>query len=117
MEIGTFWMLSLRRCAVTVISSRAPVSAAAATSSAGAAAIAPEDTAPKIAATAYETFELMRNPQMPTTVPTGTPFVLHPRTDAAGFHFKQAREIFASGQSGQIERTRHPDVTSASTRR
>src|SRR5262249_14311414 len=61
MEIGTFCMLSVRRCAVTVISSRTPALTSA-FSLAGAAADAAEDTALKMAATAYETFELIAQP-------------------------------------------------------
>src|SRR5690349_8995629 len=102
MEIGTFWMLSERRCAVTVISSSAPVSAAA-VSLAGAAAWAADDTAPKIAATANETFEFMRNPRRVCS---------YPAPAAAGRNVQQATEIFAGVSLEPIERRRHPDVTS-----
>src|ERR1700761_9258918 len=63
-EIGTSWMLSLRRWAVTVIScSASGLGADSLLLLAGvSAADAPRETLPRIAATAYETFDFIAIP-------------------------------------------------------
>ena len=65
--IGTFCMLSLRRCAVTVISCRVSLLAAGAAVASGPSAgaptaPAPKDTPPRMAAIAVESFEFIVHP-------------------------------------------------------
>src|ERR1700761_1667470 len=62
-EIGTSWILSERRWAVTVISCSASELGPASLPPAGvSAAEAPKETLPRIAATAYETFDFIAIP-------------------------------------------------------
>jgi hypothetical protein len=63
-EIGTSCMLSLRRCAVTVISCRLSLLALGAAAVSGpsagdASTVAPNDTLPNMAAIALESFEFI----------------------------------------------------------
>src|SRR5439155_12911794 len=95
-EIGTFCMLSVRRCAVTVISSSAPV-AASVPPVAGSAAYAAQDEPPRMAATAYEIFEFIADPldSMCTTAAPASP-ALRPEGAARPCGYSKTRARAAS---------------------
>src|SRR5262249_12695229 len=96
-------------CAVTVISSSTVPTPSAFSFAGVAAADAPEETAARMAATAYETFEFIAGP--PWNFCTARP--RFPTTTAAArLSYDQATGIFAGDQRRPIERTRHPAVTS-----
>ncbi len=95
-------MLSDRRCAVTVISSIEPV-VASELAFVGSAACAATDTPLRIAATAYETFEFIRD----------SPRIFVRTTTVAALVVSTgAMRIFAGVWKMLIEQTRHSAVTS-----
>src|SRR5271154_2025530 len=80
-EIGTFWIFSERRVAVTVTSAR-PIEPESLSSAAGcSAAVAAKAVPPNMAATAYETFDFILDPS-----PVRRPVRRRDRVNSIRFH-------------------------------